>query len=64
MPHYVDGTPAQIGDIAQGKGYNIKDENGDLKEIVGLVVGITESHRAFRDLSLSIDLGCLGTTTQ
>jgi hypothetical protein len=22
MPHYKDGTPAQIGDIARGKGYN------------------------------------------
>lgn len=22
MPHYKDGTPAQIGDVARGKGYN------------------------------------------
>lgn len=22
MPHYNDGTPVQIGDIARGKGYN------------------------------------------
>ncbi len=41
MPHYKDGTPAAIGDIVRGKGYNVKDRDGNLAEFVGTVVGIT-----------------------
>lgn len=39
--HYKDGTPAQIGDVVKGKGYNVKDKDGKLKEIIGTVVGLT-----------------------
>lgn len=35
MPHYEDGTPAQLGDIVQGKPYNTP------YEVVGPVVSIT-----------------------
>lgn len=41
MPHYVDGTEAVVGDVVRGKGYNIKDENGELATIVGILVGVT-----------------------
>jgi hypothetical protein len=41
MPHYKDGTGAKVGDVVKGIGYNVKDENGQLKEIIGTVVGIT-----------------------
>jgi hypothetical protein len=37
MPHYKDGTPAEIGDFVKGVPYN----NGG-KEIVGTMVQITE----------------------
>lgn len=37
MPHYKDGTPAEIGDHVKGVPYN----NGG-KEIVGTLVQITE----------------------
>lgn len=33
--HYKDGTEAQIGDIARGKGYNL------LYPVQGVVVGLT-----------------------
>lgn len=38
--HYRDGTLAKVGDIVRGKGYNVKDEQGNLKEIVGVMVRI------------------------
>lgn len=41
MPHYANGVEAQIGDRVKGKGYNVKDENGELKEITGVLVGLT-----------------------
>ncbi|MGD0263554.1 MAG: hypothetical protein ABSD47_01205 [Candidatus Methylomirabilota bacterium] len=41
MPHYKDGTLAQVGDIVKGKGYNVKGPDGELKEIVGQVLEIT-----------------------
>jgi hypothetical protein len=41
MPHYKGGAEAKIGDVVKGKGYNVKDADGQLKEIVGTVVGIT-----------------------
>ena len=40
MPHYQNGQLARVGDIVKGKGYNLKDEEGQLREIVGQVVGI------------------------
>lgn len=40
MPHYADGTPAKVGDVVKGKGYNLKGPDGQLREIVGNVVGI------------------------
>jgi hypothetical protein len=41
MPHYADGTEARCGDVVKGKGYNLKDADGNLREFVGTVVGIT-----------------------
>ena len=38
MPHYRDGTLAQIGDVVRGKGYNVRGPDGELKEIVGVIV--------------------------
>lgn len=37
MPHYRDGTEAQLGDVARGKPYNTEHE------VTGVVVGITPS---------------------
>lgn len=36
MPHYKDGTPAEVGDFVKGKPYNTPNE------IVGQIVQITE----------------------
>jgi hypothetical protein len=41
MPHYKDGTVAQVGDVVKGKGYNVRGADGQLKEIVGTVADIT-----------------------
>lgn len=38
--HYKDGTPAFIGDVVRGCGYNLKDDSGSLREFVGTVVGL------------------------
>lgn len=46
MPHYKDGTQARVGDIVRGKGYNVKDEKGNLKEIVGIVLSINPNVKA------------------
>lgn len=46
MPHYRDGTEVKLGDIAKGKGYNVKNDAGELKEIVGAVVGITPDSKS------------------
>lgn len=35
MAHYKDGTPAHLGDIARGRGYNLP------YDVQGVVVGIT-----------------------
>jgi hypothetical protein len=40
LPHYKDGTPAKPGDIIRGTGYNIKDEDGQLQEIVGVLLAV------------------------
>ncbi len=40
MPHYKDGSPAAVGDLVKGIGYNVKDKDGKLATIVGTVVGI------------------------
>lgn len=37
MPHYKDGTPAEVGDVVKGKGYNVKHE------IIGKVVAVKPS---------------------
>src|SRR5690242_20281314 len=37
MPHYKDGTPAEIGDLVRGRGYNVK------REISGVVCGVKEA---------------------
>ena len=39
--HYKDGTPAQIGDVVKGTGYNVRDKDNNLTPIVGTVVGLT-----------------------
>lgn len=36
MPHYKDGTPAEVGDFVKGKPYNTPNE------VVGTLVQITE----------------------
>lgn len=36
MPHYRDGTPAKIGDVVKGRGYNVPHE------IIGKVVNVRE----------------------
>ncbi len=41
MPHLRDGSPATIGDAVRGKPYNTKDENGNVKEVVGTILSIT-----------------------
>jgi hypothetical protein len=38
MPHYKDGTPAQIGDVIKGKGYNVPHE------IIGVLTEIRQRH--------------------
>lgn len=40
MPHYKDGTPAELGDVVRGKGYNLKDKDGELREIVGTIIDV------------------------
>ena len=40
MPHYKDGTEAKPGDVVRGKGYNLKDEGGELREILAVVIGV------------------------
>jgi hypothetical protein len=37
MPHYADGTPAEVGDKVKGIPYNTKG-----KEVVGTLIQITE----------------------
>lgn len=44
--HYADGTKAHKGDIVIGKGYNLKDNEGNLKTIVGEVVGLVHDSDA------------------
>lgn len=39
MPHYKDGTRAQLGDLVKGKTYNTDHE------IVGIVIQIFEAER-------------------
>jgi hypothetical protein len=39
--HYKDGTPAQLGDVVKGKGYNIKGADGQPAEIVGQVAHLS-----------------------
>jgi len=41
MPHYKDGTPAKVGDVVRGKGYNVKGPDGKLAEIIGQVLSVT-----------------------
>jgi hypothetical protein len=40
MPHYEDGTEAQLGDVIHGKPYNTPHE------VIGVVVGITPAQEA------------------
>jgi len=40
MPHYKNGTPAGVGDIVKGKGYNVPHE------IIGKVLEIVEGSDA------------------
>lgn len=41
MPHYKDGTPAEIGDNVKGIPYNTKG-----KEVVGTLIQITEDSQS------------------
>ena len=38
--HYKDGQEAKVGDVIKGKGYNLKDKDGNLREVVGVVIGL------------------------
>ena len=40
MPHYKDGTQAEIGDFVKGKPYNTPHE------VAGTLVSITQTHRS------------------
>lgn len=59
MPHFKNGEKANVGDIVRGKGYNIKDENGELKEIVGVITAINFQTTSC-NVTLLIPDGCLG----
>lgn len=39
--HYANGRESKLGDVVVGKGYNVKDQAGQLKRLVGIVVGLT-----------------------
>ena len=41
VPHYRDGSPAAVGHVVRGKGYNLKNADGTLREFIGTVVGVT-----------------------
>jgi len=43
MPHYRDGTPAQIGDLVRGTGYNVKHADGSRRVIVGHLMQLTQA---------------------
>lgn len=36
MPHYTDGTPAQVGDLVEGISYNLQG-----RRIVGTLISVT-----------------------
>ena len=40
MPHYKDGTPAKVGDLVRGRGYNLK------AEIEGYVLKVEPAQKA------------------
>lgn len=60
MPHYSDGTEAKPGDIVRGKGYNIKDESGELAEIVAVVAAVNPNASAC-NITVIVPDGCAGT---
>lgn len=62
MPHYSDGTLAAVGDVVRGKGYNIKDESGELAEIVGVITTVTPGAETC-NVSLIVPKGCIPGTT-
>lgn len=62
MPHYKDGTLAKVGDIVKGKGYNVKDENGELAEITGVVINVNEGATVC-NVTLLIPGNSIGTFT-
>lgn len=41
MPHYANGEKAAIGHVVKGKGYNLRGADGELREFVGEIVGLT-----------------------
>jgi len=43
MPHYADGERALPGQIVRGKGYNLRDDVGELREFVGLLLSVNEN---------------------
>lgn len=59
MPHYADGVEAKVGDIVRGKGYNVKDDNGELIEIVGVVLRV-DSHASQCNITLLLPEESLG----
>jgi len=41
MPHYKDGTPAYVGDLVKGTGYNVKGADGKPAVLVGRLLDVT-----------------------
>lgn len=37
MPHDSRSVELRVGDVVRGKGYNLKDEKGNLREFTGIV---------------------------
>jgi hypothetical protein len=45
MPHYKNGKVAKVGDYVKGYGYNVKNEDGTPKEIVGQLIEVKEGEK-------------------
>lgn len=52
MPHYKDGTVAQVGDVVRGKGYNIPHE------VIGKVLSVSAAE------TCNLSIACVGQATR
>jgi hypothetical protein len=46
MPHYKDGSEAKVGDFVRGVPYNVKDSQGEPREVCGTLISITPGQDA------------------